>query len=630
MENQNREKIRYDIAISNPPYFKLQKSDERASAVNLVVHGQPNIYSIFLYLAATLLENGGQVIFIVPRSFTSGFYFKLFREKFFSQIQLNHIHLFGSRRVAFSRYEVLQENVIVSGKLRRQNGHRSMLAVSFSEGLQDLQHTRATEFYSDELLDMNSRQKILYLPLNKNEAEIIRLFKSWKGNLNKYNIQVSTGPVVAFRAKKYICTHPQNEISFAPLFWLHNIYKMKISWPLNKDGKGEYIQIGTPSIPLLIPNKNYIFLRRFSAKDDRSRLIAAPYYFNASNSDLIGVENHLNYIYRPNGHLEKNEMLGLAALLNSTLFDTYFRTFNGNINVSATEIRGIPLPPIETIKGIGDALLFKSAFAQEEIDEVVNHFLTREKMESVSYGIMAFISKNYARHYAPNTRETFRRQVLHQFVQARIADYNPDNPNLPVNSPNAHYAISTQALKVIQTFGTKRWVASVISFKAKLGELKKKYRQERSLTHIPLRLSDGRVIKLSPGKHNQVQVAIVNHFASRFAIGAILLYLGDAAKKNLYMDPKILQTIGVPIDQHGKLPDVIVYDRTKNWLYLIEAVTSHGPITPKRIIELEELLKNCGAGRVYVSAFPDFAEFKRHISELAWKTEVWIAEHPDH
>ncbi len=245
-------------------------------------------------------------------------------------------------------------------------------------------------------------------------------------------------------------------------------------------------------------------------------------------------------------------------------------------------------------------------------------------------GIMAFISKNYARHYAPNTRETFRRQVLHQFVQARIADYNPDNPNLPVNSPNAHYAISTQALKVIQTFGTKRWVASVISFKAKLGELKKKYRQERSLTHIPLRLSDGRVIKLSPGKHNQVQVAIVNHFASRFAIGAILLYLGDAAKKNLYMDPKILQTIGVPIDQHGKLPDVIVYDRTKNWLYLIEAVTSHGPITPKRIIELEELLKNCGAGRVYVSAFPDFAEFKRHISELAWETEVWIAEHPDH
>lgn len=386
LENQNREKIRYDIAISNPPYFKLQKSDERASAVNLVVHGQPNIYSIFLYLAATLLENGGQVIFIVPRSFTSGFYFKLFREKFFSQIQLNHIHLFGSRRDAFSRYEVLQENVIISGKLRGQNGHRSRLAVSFSEGLKDLQHTRATEFYSDELLDMNSRQKILYLPLNENEAEIIRLFRSWKGNLNKYNIQVSTGPVVAFRAKKYICTQPQNAISFAPLFWLHNIYKMKISWPLNKDGKGEYIQIGTPSVSLLIPNKNYIFLRRFSAKDDRSRLIAAPYYSNASDSDFIGVENHLNYIYRPNGHLEKNEMLGLAALLNSTLFDAYFRTFNGNINVSATEIRGIPLPPIETIKGIGDALLFKSAFTQKEIDEVVNHFLTREKMEFVSYG----------------------------------------------------------------------------------------------------------------------------------------------------------------------------------------------------------------------------------------------------
>jgi hypothetical protein len=248
----------------------------------------------------------------------------------------------------------------------------------------------------------------------------------------------------------------------------------------------------------------------------------------------------------------------------------------------------------------------------------------------VTKGIMAFMAKKYKRQYAPNTRETVRRQVLHQFVQARLADYNPDNPQLPVNSPNAHYAISKSALEVIRTFGTKKWKSSLATFKAEVGELKKRYVKDRNLTLIPLKLSSGKTIRLSPGKHNQVQAAVVRQFASRFAKGSMLLYLGDTAKKDLHMDSKVLKKLGIPIDQHSKLPDVVIYDSNKNWLYLIEAVTSHGPITPKRILELEDLLKNCRAGKIYVSAFPDFAEFKRHTSNLAWETEVWIAGHPDH
>jgi len=248
----------------------------------------------------------------------------------------------------------------------------------------------------------------------------------------------------------------------------------------------------------------------------------------------------------------------------------------------------------------------------------------------VTKGIMAFMSKHYKRHYAPNTRETVRRQVLHQFVQARLADYNPDNPQLPVNSPNAHYALSKPALQVIRTFGTKKWQSSVANLKSEVGELKKRYIKDRDLAMIPLKLSDGTTIHLSPGKHNQVQVAIVNQFASRFAKGSMLLYLGDTAKKDLHMDAKILKKLGIPIDQHSKLPDVVIYDSNRNWLFLIEAVTSHGPITPKRIFELEDFLVNCKVGKVYISAFPDFAEFKRHTSNLAWETEVWIMEHPDH
>ncbi len=201
---------------------------------------------------------------------------------------------------------------------------------------------------------------------------------------------------------------------------------------------------------------------------------------------------------------------------------------------------------------------------------------------------------------------------------------------MPVNSPNAHYAVSKPALEVIRTFGTNKWQSAVTKFKAEVGELKKRYIKDRDLTLIPLKLSDGTFIRLSPGKHNQVQAAVVNEFASRFAKGSMLLYLGDTAKKDLHMDSKMLKKLGIPIDQHSKLPDEVVYEPQKNWLYLIEAVTSHGPITPKSIVELEELLRDCPAGKVYVSAFPDFAEFKRHTSDLAWETEVWIMEHPDH
>jgi type II restriction enzyme len=248
----------------------------------------------------------------------------------------------------------------------------------------------------------------------------------------------------------------------------------------------------------------------------------------------------------------------------------------------------------------------------------------------VTKGIMAFIKKEYKKAYAPNTRETFRRQVLHQFVQARIVDYNPDNPSLPVNSPNAHYAISEAALEVILSYKTTNWKYLAKKFLSEYGDLSKKYSKERKQILIPVKLSNGKIIKLSAGKHNEVQRAIIQMFAPRFSKGAEILYLGDTTKKDLYYDEEILQELNIPITQHSKLPDVIIYDRIKNWLFLIEAVTSHGPVTPERVIEIEEFLKDCNAGRVYVSAFPDFAEFKKHTSSIAWETEVWLVEVPDH
>lgn len=252
------------------------------------------------------------------------------------------------------------------------------------------------------------------------------------------------------------------------------------------------------------------------------------------------------------------------------------------------------------------------------------------KSMGVSKDIMAFVNDHYGKTYAPNTRETFRRQVLHQFVQARIADYNPDNPSLPVNSPRAHYALTNQALEVVQAYKSKKWKSVLEAFHDSVGRLAEVYLKERELHQIPVSLNNGKSLKLSAGRHNEVQAAIVELFAPRFANGGNLLYLGDTAKKDLFLDEEGLKELGIPIDQHSKLPDVVIYDPKRKWLFLIEAVTSHGPVSPKRLLELEAFLKDCKVGKVYVTAFPDMTEFKKHSSNIAWETEVWLMEVPDH
>jgi type II restriction enzyme len=147
---------------------------------------------------------------------------------------------------------------------------------------------------------------------------------------------------------------------------------------------------------------------------------------------------------------------------------------------------------------------------------------------------------------------------------------------------------------------------------------------------IPVRISPGNEFKLSPGKHNILQAAVVEQFAPRFAPSAYLLYMGDTAKKMLYLDDKRMAALNIPANKHGKLPDIVLFEPKANRLFLIEAVTSHGPVSPKRHVELEKILSHVKATRIYISAFPDFREFKNHISNIAWETEVWISEIPNH
>jgi len=372
----------YDIVISNPPYFKLPKDDSRVIAAKEVIFGQPNIYSIFLILAARLLNEHGKLIFITPRSFCSGNYFRLFRETFFSLVSLRIIHLFNSRKEAFKRDKVLQENIIVvaSRKQPSEIGQPELslaitepkITISSSQGINDLAESRVKEYNWSQLINMDSQQKILHLPSSEIDEQIISIFKTWTGSLNTYGLEISTGPVVDFRSLPMIKS--EELPGTVPLIWLHNIESMTFIWPRTTAYKGkdkdQYIISNEESASRLITNKNYIFVRRFSSKDDNRRLIAAPYFTKALPTyPSLGVENHLNYIYNKEGDLSETEAYGLSALLNSRLFDLYFRTFNGNINVSATELRDFPLPDITLIRELGESI--RQAGGNGDIDSLV-------------------------------------------------------------------------------------------------------------------------------------------------------------------------------------------------------------------------------------------------------------------
>ena len=251
--------------------------------------------------------------------------------------------------------------------------------------------------------------------------------------------------------------------------------------------------------------------------------------------------------------------------------------------------------------------------------------------QRITKEIMAFVNENYKADapYAPNTRETFRRQVLHQFIQAGVANYNPDDPTLPVKSPKAHYAITQEALEVAQSYGTKNWDSRTQQFAVEYEILRDRYAAERDMHRIPL-VIEGNEYYLSPGAHNEVQAAVVEEFAPRFAPGGKLLYIGDTEDKDLYVNPAGLEALNLPITEHSKLPDIVISDDKREWLFLVEVVTSHGPVSAKRVVELEEFTKDCPYGIVYVTAFPNAKEFKKHVDDIAWETEVWLSDTPDH
>jgi hypothetical protein len=244
--------------------------------------------------------------------------------------------------------------------------------------------------------------------------------------------------------------------------------------------------------------------------------------------------------------------------------------------------------------------------------------------------IMDWIRDHYDKDYAPNTRETIRRQTMHQFVDAGLAVYNPDNPTRPVNSPAAVYQIETSALDLLHSFGTTTWKSNLSAYLAKSVTLAARYANVREQNLVPVQIAPGKMIKLSPGEHSELIREIIQSFAPRFAPGAVLIYAGDTGEKWGYFEEPLLAKLGVGVETHGKMPDVVLHYPGRNWLLLVESVTSHGPVDGKRHAELAKLFAKSKAGLVYVTVFPNRSTMSRYLGEIAWETEVWVADAPSH
>ena len=241
------------------------------------------------------------------------------------------------------------------------------------------------------------------------------------------------------------------------------------------------------------------------------------------------------------------------------------------------------------------------------------------------HDIIQFVNTYYGTSYAENSRETFRKQALHRFRTAALVEDN----GKATNSPNYRYRLTDETLQLIKNINSNALDAAMSRFLKYHDKLVDMYASKKKMTMMPVKIN-GDDFNFSAGKHNELQKAIIEEFAPRFAPNAECLYVGDTIEKDLVKNVEKLSEFGFEITLHDKMPDVVLYREDKNWIYFVESVTSVGPMDPKRILEIEELTKNVSAGKIYVTAFLDFKTYKKFAEELAWETEVWIAEMPEH
>lgn len=684
----SEERENYTHVIMNPPYKKiLSSSIHRVSLSNAGVE-TVNLYSGFVALALKQLRKGGELVAIIPRSFCNGPYYQPFRELLLSETCIKHIHIFDSRNTAFAEDEVLQENIIihcVKGVPQEEVTITSSPTSDFQLDDETGQIT-ATDMTLrtvsiEQIVNPADKQKFIHIAASPREQGIIERLSPFTTTLDDLNIQISTGPVVNFRLREDLREALDSES--VPLLFPQHL-NGKVNWPL-EGKKPNAIRVSESSRPWLWKNQGYfIIIKRFSSKEEKRRIVATL-YDSSLPGELIGFENKTNVFHFKKVGMDADLARGLFVYLNCTLLDKYYRQFGGHTQVNASDLRSIHYPSLEMLRKIGRELGDKIP-NQDQIDEIINRELdlmtegkstdplkAQEKIEQALHvlrqlgmpraqinersaltllalldlhpdgdwdkiqrpmigvtPIMEWCKDVYGKEYAPNTRENFRRQTLHQFCDGGIALYNPDEPDRPVNSPKACYQIAAELHKVLLTYGTAAWKKSLEEHMANISTLVEQYAMARKMEMIPLKLNDGTNLILSPGAHSQLIKDIIVEFGPRFVPEAEVIYIGDTGAKEDHFKKERLAELGVTVDRKGKLPDVVLYWQKRDWLLLIESVTSHGPVDGKRHGELAKLFANAKPGLVYVTAFPDRKLMAKYLIDLSWETEVWVADAPTH
>jgi adenine-specific DNA-methyltransferase len=675
-------KEEFDAAILNPPYGKIHSDSKIRRLLQTLGAETTNLYAGFLSLAVGFLRAGGELVAITPRSFCNGPYFRSFRTGLLEAAALTHLHSFEARDRAFSDDEVLQENVVF--RAVKTPTEQGPVVVSSSLGPDDPWPTvRHVEF--SRIVRPGDPERFIHIPADGLSDAIDERMEQFQASLPELGLEVSTGRVVDFRSAEFLRDQPGP--TTVPLIYPTHLVDGYVQWPRSGGRKPNALRRASETEELLVPRGHYVLVKRFSSKEERRRLVAAIYDpARLPPASEVAFENHLNYFHARGRPLSGDLAKGLAAFLNATLVDCYFREWSGHTQVNASDLRRFRYPTRGQLEAWGaslpDALLDQAELdrrveedllgmpktkrspdpvrAKRRIQETLSVLkslgLPREQQNERSAltllalldlrpntpwrqagdplrGItemMGFFAEHYGKTYAPNTRETVRRFTVHQFVQAGLAVPNPDKPSRPTNSPQAVYQIEPSARALVKMYGTADWENALKLYLTAVETLQRRYAREREMQRLPLTLPTGAKIALSPGGQNVLVRKIVDDFCPLFTPGAAPVYIGDTAEKWAYFDEEAFQALGVSVEAHGKMPDVVVHHEAKGWLVLIEAVTSHGPVNPKRRQELQALFHGCRADLVFVTAFLSRRDLVKYLNDIAWETEVWVADSPTH
>jgi len=358
---------KYDLVIGNPPYKKVPKEASEATAMPLVCYGAPNLYFLFAAMSLFNLCDDGEMVYIIPRSWTSGAYFKAFRDYFLTEGKLTHIHLFVSRNKVFDNESVLQETMIV--KLKKQRDPDANIEITSTQSNSDFDNiSKLVAPYSTVVSD---QEHYVFLVTAQEELDMLTWLSRFANTLPSLGIRMKTGLTVDFRNRELLRDTPGENV--VPMFYAQHIKDGRAIFPVHRD----YEYISMEQSGLIQKNKNFLFVKRFTAKEERRRLQCGIYLSSLlPEYNFISTQNKINFIDSINGEgLSENIVYGLYVLLNSTLYDTYYRILNGSTQVNSTEINAMPVPPLVTIKHMGKKLQEYGDLSVQQCDNILREAL---------------------------------------------------------------------------------------------------------------------------------------------------------------------------------------------------------------------------------------------------------------